>query len=161
MWNIFRRKDPMKEVASVYYLAEKFFPLIVKGYNNRKYEETIFEDINAWKELLANETGDKDFRFKKIKTVGTDFKNNHDDYLVLITWPEVSFPTSAKACMIVLNRPKHYASEYILESSFGGSMIVKIEGDSRYNTGITIPSDQNELTNFTMAVVKNENIRIK
>ena len=42
MWNIFKKKDPMKEVAGVYYLAEKFFPLIVKGYNNRKYEEKIF-----------------------------------------------------------------------------------------------------------------------
>ena len=161
MWNIFKKKDPMKELAGVHYLAEIFFPLIVKGYNSKKYEESIFKDINAWKQMLAGESSDKDFRFKKISSIGTDFKSNHDDYLVLITWPEVSFPTSAKACMIVINRPRHSACEYILESSFGGSMIVKMDGDLRLNTGISIPSGQNELANFTMAVIQNENIRYK
>lgn len=161
MWNPFKKKDPKKEIAGVYYLAETFFPQLVKGYNKHEYEESIFEDINLWKKMLTKESYDKDFRFKQITAVGTDFKKNHDDYIVLIAWPEVKFPTSAKACLIAINRPRHIATQYILESSFGGSMVIKIEDNTRMNTGITIPTNQNELTNFTMAVVNNEGIRWK
>ena len=54
----------MKEIAGVHHLAESFFPQLVKGYNSNKYEEDIFEDIKSWKEMLAKESSDKDFRFK-------------------------------------------------------------------------------------------------
>ena len=161
MWNPFKKKDPMKEIAGVHHLAETFIPQLVKGYNNKEYEEDVFGDINLWKKMLANESSNKDFRFGKISSVGSDFKNNHDDYLVLIKWPEVAFPTSAKACLIAINRPRHTAHQYILESSFGGSMVIKLDGNIRMNTGITIPTNQNELTNFMMAVVNNEGIRWK
>ena len=161
MWNPFKKKDHKKEIAGVYYLAETFFPQLVKGYNQHEYEEDIFVDINLWENMLKRASFSKDFRFKQIKAVGTDFKNNHDDYIVLITWPEVPSLTSAKACMIAINRPNHIASQYILESSFGGSMVIKIEGVTRMNTGITISNDQNELTNFTMTVINNEGIRWK
>jgi hypothetical protein len=158
MWNPFKKKDPVKEFAGVHHLAEVFFPQLVEGYNNRKYEEGIFVNIKTWKELLAKESSDKDFRFKQIKAIGSDFKNNHDYYFVYITWPEVAFPTSAKACIIMINRPLHTASEYILESSFGGSMVVKIKNGTRINLGITIPDDNNEMTRFTMSVLENEGI---
>lgn len=161
MWNPFKKKDPMKEIAGVHHLAETFFPHLVKGYNSHKYEEDIFENIKLWKEMLAEESSDKDFRFKQISAVGSDFKNNHDNYIVLISWPEVAFPTSAKACLIAIDRTRHRASQYILESSFGGSMVIKLEDKVRMNTGITIPTDKNEMVNFTMAVVKNEGIRWK
>lgn len=161
MWNPFKKKDPNKEIAGVYHLAETFFPQLVQGYNQHEYEESIFEDIDLWKKMLTKESASKDFRFKRISAVGTDFKNNHNDYIVLVTWPEVPALTSAKACVIAINRPRHIASQYILESSFGGSMVIKIEGNTRMNTGITIPNDQNELTNFTMAVVNSEGIHWK
>lgn len=151
----------MKEIAGVHHLAESLFPQLVKGYNSNKYEEDIFEDIKSWKEMLAKESSDKDLRFKQIKAIGSDFKNNHDNYIVLITWPEVAFPTSAKACLIAINRPLHKASQYILESSFGGSMVIKLENGMRMNTGITIPADKNEMANFTMTVVNKEGIRWK
>ena len=57
MWNPFKKKDPMKEIAGVHHLAESFFPQLVKGYNSNKYEEDIFENIKLWKELLAKEHG--------------------------------------------------------------------------------------------------------
>ena len=159
MWKKIKKKDPMKEIAGVHHLAESFFPMLVKEYNSYNYEEDIFEDIKSWKEMLAKESSNKDFRFKQIKAVGSDFKNNHDNYIVLITWPEVAFPTSAKACLIAINRPLHTASQYILESSFGGSMVIKFENGIRMNTGITIPADKNEMANFTMTVIKTEGIR--
>ena len=29
MWNPFKKKDPMKEIAGVHHLAESFFPMLV------------------------------------------------------------------------------------------------------------------------------------
>ena len=159
MWNPFKIKDPMKETAGVYHLAETFFPKLIAGYNSRIYEENIFEDISTWKQLLKDESERMDFRFGKIKATGTDFKNNHDVYIVLIQWPEVQMPTAAKACMIAINRLSHTASQYVLESSFGGSMVVKMAPGGRMNTGLTVPANQDELTHFMMAVIQSEGIR--
>ena len=60
MWNPFKKKDPMKEIAGVHHLAESFFPMLVKEYNSYNYEEDIFEDIKSWKEMLAKESSNKE-----------------------------------------------------------------------------------------------------
>lgn len=161
MWNPFKKKDPMKATAGVYHLAETFIPQLVKGYNAHFYEENIFEDIRRWKGLLKDESKNMDFRFNKIETLGTDFKNNHDVYIVLIKWPEVKMPTAAKACMITINRLNHIAKQYILESSFYGSMVIEMTSNGRMNTGISVSNDQNEFTHFMMEVVNYEGIQWK
>lgn len=161
MWNPFKKKDPMKATAGVYHLAETFIPQLVKSYNAHFYEENIFEDIKRWKELLKDESKNMDFRFNKIETLGTDFKSNHDVYIVLIKWPEVKMPTAAKACMITINRLNHTAKQYILESSIYGSMIIEMTSNGRMNTGISVPNDQDEFTHFMMAVVNYEGIQWK
>ena len=161
MWNPFKKKDPMKATAGVYHLAEIFIPQLVKGYNDYLYEENIFEDIKRWKELLKDESQNMDFRFNKIEILGTDFKSNHDVYIVLIKWPEVKMPTAAKACMITINRLYHTAKQYILESSIYGSMIIEMTHKGRMNTGISVPDDQDEFTHFMMAVVNYEGIQWK
>lgn len=161
MWNPFKKKDSMKATVGVYHLAETFIPQLVKGYNAHFYEENIFEDIKRWKELLKGESKNMDFRFNKIETLGTDFKSNHDVYIVLIKWPEVKMPTAAKACMITTNRLNHTAKQYILESSIYGSMVIEMTPNGRMNTGISVPDDQEEFTHFMMAVVNYEGIQWK
>lgn len=161
MWNPFKKKDPTKAIKGVYYLSETFFPKLVDGFNSRFYEERIFEDINTWKQMLKNESDDIDFRFKEISVVGSGIKNNSDVYVVLIHWPDVKFPTSARACVIVIHRQSHKASQYVLESSFNGSMVVQITSYCRKNTGITIPEDENMYKRFLMVVIQEEGVLVK
>lgn len=159
MWNPFKKKDPMKGMADNHYVAEVLLPKLVSEFNSNSIHEDAFTDKKFWSQLAFSDN--KKLSLGGFSSTGTDFKNNHSVYIVLVTFPEVKMPTMAKASLIAIDRPTHHAVQYLLESSFGGSMIIKLQDGVRQNTGVTVPSDDEERLHFMAAVVQMEGIRWK
>lgn len=159
MWNPFKKKDPMKGMADNHYVAEVLLPKLVDEFNANNIQEDAFTDKKFWGQMSFADN--QKLSLGKFKANGTDFKNNHSVYIVLVTFPEVKMLTMAKASIIAIDRTTHHAVQYILESSFGGSMVIKMENGTRQNTCVAIPVDNDEFVHFLATVVQMEGIRWK
>lgn len=151
MWNPFKKKDPLKDMADNHYIAEVLLPKMVNAYNACNLPEFFFEDKSRWKQMIKEDA--KNIDTKKFHSGGTDFKSNHNIHIVMIQFPEVKMLTATRYAIVIINRIERKSHLFLLESSFRNSMVISLNEGMRSNTGIEIESGEHELASFLSATL--------